>query len=80
MTRPAAVRGTRAERPLPCPFCARKPKVEKNTAVPYTWVVICPGNYADRKPCGGSPMTDSFKTRAEAVAVWNYRPAPKEKR
>ena len=53
----------------PCPFCGRKPKLERSTRPGSEQATVKCGNWG----CYGSP-TSTKGTVAEAVTKWNHRP------
>ena len=67
-------------KPLPCPFCGCKPDVRR---IPRSvWVgdkiALIPNSecfYVDCNSarCAVGPTSESFNTRAEAIAAWNRR-------
>jgi hypothetical protein len=55
-------------KPLPCPFCGKKPEIR--TVTTSSWVVC------EAAECPANPLIEA-KTRQKAIQKWNDRPAEK---
>lgn len=57
-----------SEKPLPCPFCGGKPHVGRVDYPRTAYYVMC-----FRTKCPVKPSSTHFRTRGDAIAVWNRR-------
>ena len=79
MTKPAAEgkKKAKAEKPLPCPFCGKRPKSST-----WKWIDDGPCDSPwERIGCNGRDHTaySLRPTEAEAIRAWNKRKAGKGK-
>jgi hypothetical protein len=59
----------------PCPFCGGPSVFSEAMTVGRSWKARC-----DNQNCPVRPFQlESYRTKAEAAAVWNYRPDKKAK-
>jgi len=66
---------TKAPELDPCPFCAGPAIFYEAMTVSRSWKVRC-----DNEGCPVKPFTlESYRTKVEAAAVWNYRPTKNTK-